>query len=148
MKAELFEAIYNLSNGTYLPIGGSTMGKTTAKVNDQIKEPVGSSADEIIQNVADEAAQILAGNDDPRIADYKDQIVTQVVHNKLANPHEGNFQTAIIDSALAESNQLFDMILNEDDGGCGVCASDFAGSVPEHILGTEKKKADGNSATC
>lgn len=32
---------------------------------------------------------------------------------------------------------VFDKILNEDDN-VGVCASDFAGFTPEHILGTKK----------
>lgn len=33
MKTELFEAVYNLSNDTYVPISHRTMGATTAKID-------------------------------------------------------------------------------------------------------------------
>lgn len=33
---------------------------------------------------------------------------------------------------------IFDKILNEDDCG-GVCAADFSGQIPEHILSSSKK---------
>lgn len=39
---------------------------------------------------------------------------------------------------------IFKQILKEDDSSTGVCASDFASSVPEHILGTKTDNKDKN----
>lgn len=36
---------------------------------------------------------------------------------------------------------IFDKILNEDDYG-GVCASDFSGFTPEHIINKKEEKED------
>lgn len=142
MKAELFEAIYNLSNGSYLPISGSTMGKTTAKIADKIKEPSGSSADEILSNVAEKAKEMVKDADIPE--ETKPQVVTQVVYNKMANPSEANFQKAILNTVIENKEEFFNKILEED-----CCAGDFAGFTPEHVLGAKKKEQDdGNAATC
>lgn len=142
MKAELFERIYSLSNDTQLPITGSTMGKTTAKINDRIEEPQGSSADEILRNVADEARAMVADADIPE--NTKPQVVTQVLYKKIADPSEANFQAAILDTVLENKEEFFDKILED------CCAGDFAGFTPEHIIGSKQKKQedDGNSSCC
>lgn len=143
MKTELFEAVYNLANDTYVPINQRTMGATTAKIDKQIEEPRGSSADEILKNVRDEAADLVARADIPDSS--KAQVITQVVYDKMSNPHNDNFQAAILDKVISENKKkLFNYLLED------CCAGDFAGFVPEHIIGEKQKKEqdDGNSSCC
>lgn len=143
MKTELFEAVYNLANDTYVPINQRTMGATTAKIDKQIGEPRGNSADEILKNVRDEAADLVARADIPDSS--KAQVITQVVYDKMSNPHNDNFQAAILDKVVSENKKkLFDYLLED------CCAGDFAGFVPEHIIGEKQKKEqdDGNSSCC
>lgn len=143
MKTELFEAVYNLANDTYVPINQRTMGATTAKIDKQIEEPIGNSADEILKNVRDEAADLVARADIPDSS--KAQVITQVVYDKMSNPHNDNFQAAILDKVVSENKKkLFDYLLED------CCAGDFAGFVPEHIIGEKQKKEqdDGNSSCC
>lgn len=124
MKSELFEAIYNFANNTYMPTKGRDMGVSTAKVNSQIKDPKGGSADEILNNVRDEASYLVDKLDVPN--EKKPQIVTQVVYDKMTSPSESKFQAAILDKVLEDC-----------------CAADFAGFVPEKVL----KKEDDESQT-
>lgn len=143
MKTELFEAVYNLANDTYVPINQRTMGATTAKIDKQIEEPRGDSADEILKNVRDEAADLVARADIPDSS--KAQVVTQVVYDKMSNPHNDNFQVAILDKVVSENKKkLFNYLLED------CCAGDFAGFVPEHTIGEKQKKEqdDGNSSCC
>lgn len=102
---QFFEKVYDMSNTT-LPISGRTMGKTTSYIDDRIKEPHGNTSDEIIQNIADDASEILsqkaATTDDQRLIDNADQIITQVVYDKMTHPSNAKFQKAIIDTALSE----------------------------------------------
>lgn len=143
MKTELFEAVYNLANDTYVPINQRTMGATTAKIDKQIEEPRGSSADEILKNVRDEAADLVARADIPDSS--KAQVVTQVVYDKMTEPYNDKFQAAILDKVITENKKkLFDYLLED------CCAGDFAGFVPEHIIGEKQKKEqdDGNSSCC
>ena len=143
MKTELFEAVYNLANDTYVPINQRTMGATTAKIDKQIEEPRGSSADEILKNVRDEAADLVARADIPDSS--KAQVITQVVYDKMSNPHNDNFQAAILDKVISENKKkLFNYLLED------CCAGDFAGFVPEHIISEKQKKEqdDGNSSCC
>ena len=143
MKTELFEAVYNLANDTYVPINQRTMGATTAKIDRQIGEPRGNSADEILKNVRDEAADLVARADIPDSS--KAQVITQVVYDKMSNPHNDNFQAAILDKVISENKKkLFNYLLED------CCAGDFAGFVPEHIIGEKQKKEqdDGNSSCC
>lgn len=143
MKTELFEAVYNLANDTYVPINQRTMGATTAKIDRQIGEPRGNSADEILKNVRDEAADLVARADIPDSS--KAQVITQVVYDKMTNPHNDNFQAAILDKVISENKKkLFNYLLED------CCAGDFAGFVPEHIIGEKQKKEqdDGNSSCC
>ena len=143
MKTELFEAVYNLANDTYVPINQRTMGATTAKIDKQIEEPRGSSADEILKNVRDEAADLVARANIPDSS--KAQVVTQVVYDKMTEPRNDNFQAAILDKVVSENKKKFFNYLLED-----CCAGDFAGFVPEHIIGEKQKKEqdDGNSSCC
>ena len=143
MKTELFEAVYNLANDTYVPINQRTMGATTAKIDKQIEEPRGSSADEILKNVRDEAADLVARANIPDSS--KAQVVTQVVYDKMTEPYNDKFQAAILDKVITENKKkLFDYLLED------CCAGDFAGFVPEHIIGEKQKKEqdDGNSSCC
>ena len=143
MKTKLFEAVYNLANDTYVPINQRTMGATTAKIDKQIEEPRGSSADEILKNVRDEAADLVARANIPDSS--KAQVVTQVVYDKMTEPRNDNFQAAILDKVVSENKKKFFNYLIED-----CCAGDFAGFVPEHIIGEKQKKEqdDGNSSCC
>lgn len=143
MKTELFEAVYNLANDTYVPINQRTMGATTAKIDKQIEEPRGSSADEILKNVRDEAADLVARANIPDSS--KAQVVTQVVYDKMTEPYNDKFQAAILDKVVSENKKKFFNYLIED-----CCAGDFAGFVPEHIIGEKQKKEqdDGNSSCC
>ncbi len=143
MKAELFERIYNLSNSTEMPIRCRTMGKTSAKVCAAVGEPRGSSADEILGNIAKDANEIASGiGVDENI---KSQVVTNVVYDKMTKPENSDYQKAILDTVLeSDEKVLFDKILEED-----VCAGDFSGFAPEHMLGDiQKKEDDGNSSSC
>lgn len=143
MKTELFEAVYNLSNDTYVPINQRTMGATTAKIDRQIEEPRGNTADEILKNVRDDAAEMLARADIPDSS--KAQVVTQVVYDKMTEPRNDKFQAAILDKVINENKKkLFDYLIED------CCAGDFAGFVPEHIIGEKQKKEqdDGNSSCC
>lgn len=143
MKTELFEAVYNLANDTYVPINQRTMGATTAKIDKQIEEPRGNSADEILKNVRDEAADLVARANIPDSS--KAQVVTQVVYDKMTEPYNDKFQAAILDKVITENKKkLFDYLLED------CCAGDFAGFVPEHIIGEKQKKEqdDGNSSCC
>lgn len=143
MKTELFEAVYNLANDTYVPINQRTMGATTAKIDRQIEEPRGKTADEILKNVRDEAADLVARADIPDSS--KAQVVTQVVYDKMTEPYNDKFQAAILDKVITENKKkLFDYLLED------CCAGDFAGFVPEHIIGEKQKKEqdDGNSSCC
>ena len=143
MKTELFEAVYNLANDTYVPINQRTMGATTAKIDKRIEEPRGDTADEILKNVRDDAAEMVARADIPDSS--KAQVVTQVVYDKMANPRNDKFQAAILDTVISENKKkLFDGLLED------CCAGDFAGFVPEHIIGEKQKKEqdDGNSSCC
>ena len=143
MKTELFEAVYNLANDTYVPINQRTMGATTAKIDRQIEEPRGNTADEILKNVRDEAADLVARADIPDSS--KAQVVTQVVYDKMTEPYNDKFQAAILDKVITENKKkLFDYLLED------CCAGDFAGFVPEHIIGEKQKKEqdDGNSSCC
>ena len=143
MKTKLFEAVYNLANDTYVPINQRTMGATTAKIDKQIEEPRGSSADEILKNVRDEAADLVARANIPDSS--KAQVVTQVVYDKMTEPYNDKFQAAILDKVITENKKkLFDYLLED------CCAGDFAGFVPEHIIGEKQKKEqdDGNSSCC
>lgn len=143
MKTELFEAVYNLANDTYVPINHRTMGATTAKIDKQIEEPRGDSADEILKNVRDEAADLVARADIPDSS--KAQVITQVVYDKMTEPYNDKFQAAILDKVITENKKkLFDYLLED------CCAGDFAGFVPEHIIGEKQKKEqdDGNSSCC
>lgn len=141
MKAELFERIYDLSNSTEMPVIGRTMGKTSACVAAKVREPHGSTADEILGNVAKDANEIASnmGVDE----DVKSQIVTNVLYDKMTKPENSDYQKAILDTVLENKKALFDKILED------VCAGDFSGFVPEHMLGDKKKKEDdGNSSVC
>ena len=143
MKTELFEAVYNLANDTYVPINQRTMGATTAKIDKRIEEPRGDTADEILKNVRDDAAEMVARADIPDSS--KAQVVTQVIYDKMANPRNDKFQAAILDTVISENKKkLFDDLLED------CCAGDFAGFVPEHIIGEKQKKEqdDGNSSCC
>ena len=140
MKAELFEAVYNLANGTYTPTEGRTMGATTAKIDRQINEPKGYTADEILKNVRDEAAELVARADIPDSS--KPQVVTQVLFDKISGSNSGKFQAAILDTVVESKKKLFDELLED------CCAGDFAGFVPERIVGDEKKKQDDGNASC
>ena len=143
MKTELFEAVYNLANDTYVPINQRTMGATTAKIDRQIEEPRGDTADEILKNVRDDAAEIVARADMPDSS--KAQVVTQVVYDKMTEPHNDRFQAAILDKVITENKKkLFDCLLED------CCAGDFSGFVPEHIICEKQKKEqdDGNSSCC
>lgn len=143
MKTELFEAVYNLANDTYVPVNHRTMGATTAKIDRRIEEPRGNTADEILKNVRDEAADLVARADIPDSS--KAQVITQVVYDKMSNPHNDNFQAAILDKVISENKKkLFNYLLED------CCAGDFAGFVPEHIIGEKQKKEqdDGNSSCC
>lgn len=140
MKAELFEAVYNLANGTYTPTEGRTMGATTAKIDRQIDEPKGDTADEILKNVRDEAAELVARADIPDSS--KPQVVTQVLFDKISGSNSSKFQAAILDTVVESRKKLFDELLED------CCAGDFAGFVPERIIGDEKKQDDGNSSCC
>ena len=143
MKTELFEAVYNLANDTYVPINQRTMGATTAKIDRQIEEPRGDTADEILKNVRDDAAEMAARADIPDFS--KAQVVTQVVYDKMTEPRNDRFQAAILDKVITENKKkLFDCLLED------CCAGDFAGFVPEHIIGEKQKKEqdDGNSSCC
>ena len=143
MKTELFEAVYNLANDTYVPINQRTMGATTAKIDKRIEEPRGNTADEILKNVRDDAAEMVARADIPDSS--KAQVVTQVIYDKMANPRNDKFQAAILDKVITENKKkLFDYLLED------CCAGDFAGFVPEHIIGEKQKKEqdDGNSSCC
>jgi uncharacterized membrane-anchored protein YjiN (DUF445 family) len=143
MKTELFEAVYNLANDTYVPINQRTMGATTAKIDRRIEEPRGDTADEILKNVRDDAAELVARADIPDSS--KAQVVTQVIYDKMANPYNDKFQAAILDTVISENKKNFFDGLLED-----CCAGDFAGFVPEHIIGEKQKKEqdDGNSSCC
>lgn len=143
MKTELFEAVYNLANDTYVPINQRSMGATTAKIDRQIDEPRGDTADEILKNVRDDAADLVARADIPESS--KAQVVTQVVYDKMTEPRNDKFQAAILDKVITESKKEFFDDLLED-----CCAGDFAGFVPEHIIGEKQKKEqdDGNSSCC
>lgn len=143
MKTELFEAVYNLANSTYVPINQRTMGATTAKIDRRIEEPRGDTADEILKNVRDDAAELVARADIPDSS--KAQVVTQVIYDKMANPRNDKFQAAILDTVISENKKKFFDGLLED-----CCAGDFAGFVPEHIIGEKQKKEqdDGNSSCC
>lgn len=143
MKTELFEAVYNLANDTYVPINQRTMGATTAKIDRRIEEPRGDTADEILKNVRDDAAELVARADIPDSS--KAQVVTQVIYDKMANPYNDKFQAAILDTVISENKKKFFDDLLED-----CCAGDFAGFVPEHIIGEKQKKEqdDGNSSCC
>lgn len=143
MKTELFEAVYNLANDTYVPISHRTMGATTAKIDRRIEEPRGGTADEILKNVRDDAAEMVASADIPDSS--KSQVITQVVYDKMTEPRNSNFQAAILDKVITENNKKFFDGLLED-----CCAGDFAGFVPEHIIGEKQKKEqdDGNSSCC
>lgn len=143
MKTELFEAVYNLANSTYVPINQRTMGATTAKIDRQIEEPRGDTADEILKNVRDDAADLVARADIPDSS--KAQVVTQVIYDKMAEPRNDKFQAAILDKVISENKKKFFDDLLED-----CCAGDFAGFVPEHIIGEKQKKEqdDGNSSCC
>lgn len=139
MKTELFEAVYNLANDTYVPINQRTMGATTAKIDRQIEEPRGNTADEILKNVRDDAAEMVARADIPDSS--KAQVVTQVVYDKMTEPYNDKFQAAILDKVITENKKkLFDYLLED-------CC---AGFVPEHIIGEKQKKEqdDGNSSCC
>ena len=143
MKTKLFEAVYNLANDTYVPINQRTMGATTAKIDRQIEEPRGNTADEILKNVRDDAAEMVARADIPDSS--KAQVVTQVVYDKMTEPYNDMFQAAILDKVITENKKkLFDYLLED------CCAGDFAGFVPEHIVGEKQKKEqdDGNSSCC
>ena len=143
MKTELFESVYNLANDTYVPINQRTMGATTAKIDRQIEEPRGNTADEILKNVRDDAAEMVARADIPDSS--KAQVVTQVVYDKMTEPYNDKFQAAILDKIITENKKkLFDYLLED------CCAGDFAGFVPEHIIGEKQKKEqdDGNSSCC
>lgn len=143
MKTKLFEAVYNLANDTYVPINQRIMGATTAKIDRQIEEPRGNTADEILKNVRDDAAEMVARADIPDSS--KAQVITQVVYDKMSNPHNDNFQAAILDKVISENKKkLFNYLLED------CCAGDFAGFVPEHIIGEKQKKEqdDGNSSCC
>ena len=110
MKTELFEAVYNLANDTYVPINQRTMGATTAKIDRQIEEPRGDTADEILKNVRDDAAEIVARADIPDSS--KAQVVTQVVYDKMTEPYNDKFQAAILDKVITENKKkLFDYLL-------------------------------------
>ena len=143
MKTELFEAVYNLANDTYVPINQRTMGATTAKIDRQIEEPRGDTADEILKNVRDDAAEMVASADIPDSS--KSQVITQVVYDKMTEPRNSNFQAAILDKVVSENKKKFFDGLLED-----CCAGDFEGFVPEHIIGETQKKEqdDGNSSCC
>ena len=143
MKTELFEAVYNLANSTYVPINQRTMGATTAKIGRQIEEPRGDTADEILKNVRDDAADLVARADIPDSS--KAQVVTQVIYDKMAEPRNDKFQAAILDKVISENKKKFFDDLLED-----CCAGDFAGFVPEHIISEKQKKEqdDGNSSCC
>jgi hypothetical protein len=140
MKAELFEAVYNLANGTYTPTEGRTMGATTAKIDRQINEPKGDTADEILKNVRDEAAELVARADIPDSS--KPQVVTQVLFDKINRSGNEKFQAAILDTVVESKKKFFDKLLED------CCAGDFAGFVPEKIIGDEKKKQDDGNASC
>lgn len=143
MKTELFEAVYNLANDTYVPINQRTMGATTAKIDRHIEEPRGNTADEILKNVRDDAAEMVARADIPDSS--KAQVVTQVVYDKMTEPRNDRFQAAILDKVITENKKkLFDYLLED------CCAGDFAGFVPEHITSEKQKKEqdDGNSSCC
>ena len=143
MNTELFETVYNLANDTYVPINQRTMGATTAKIDRQIEEPRGDTADEILKNVRDDAAEMVARADIPDSS--KAQVVTQVVYDKMTEPYNDKFQAAILDKVITENKKkLFDYLLED------CCAGDFAGFVPEHIIGEKQKKEqdDGNSSCC
>lgn len=143
MKTELFEAVYNLANDTYVPTNQRTMGATTAKIDRQIEEPRGNTADEILKNVRDDAAEMVARADIPDSS--KAQVVTQVVYDKMTEPYNDKFQAAILDKVITENKKkLFDYLLED------CCAGDFAGFVPEHIISEKQKKEqdDGNSSCC
>ena len=143
MKTELFEAVYNLANDTYVPINQRTMGATTAKIDRQIEEPRGDTADEILKNVRDDAAEIVARADIPDSS--KAQVITQVVYDKMTEPRNDKFQAAILDKVVSENKKKFFDGLLED-----CCAGDFSGFVPEHIISEKQKKEqdDGNSSCC
>ena len=143
MKTELFEAVYNLANDTYIPINQRTMGVTTAKIDRQIEEPRGDTVDEILKNVRDDAAEMVARADIPDSS--KAQVVTQVVYDKMTEPRNDRFQAAILDKVVSENKKKFFDGLLED-----CCAGDFEGFVPEHIIGEKQKKEqdDGNSSCC
>ena len=119
------------------------MGATTAKIDRRIEEPRGDTADEILKNVRDDAAEIVARADMPDSS--KAQVVTQVVYDKMAEPRNSNFQAAILDKVVSENKKKFFDGLLED-----CCAGDFSGFVPEHIIGEKQKKEqdDGNSSCC
>lgn len=140
MKAELFEAVYNLANGTYTPTEGRTMGATTAKIDRQINEPKGDTADEILKNVRDEAAELVARADIPDSS--KPQVVTQVLFDKISGSNSSKFQAAILDTVVESKKKFFDELLED------CCAGDFAGFVPEKIIGDEKKQDDSNASCC
>ena len=143
MKTELFEAVYNLANDTYVPINQRTMGATTAKIDRQIEEPRGDTADEILKNVRDDAAEIVARADIPDSS--KAQVITQVIYDKMTEPRNDRFQAAILDKVVSENKKkLFDDLLED------CCAGDFSGFVPEHIISEKQKKEqdDGNSSCC
>ena len=143
MKTELFEAVYNLANDTYVPINQRTMGASTAKIDRQIEEPRGDTADEILKNVRDDAAEMVARADIPDSS--KAQVVTQVVYDKMTEPYNDKFQAAILDKVITENKKkLFDCLLED------CCAGDFAGFVPEHTIDEKQKKEqdDGNSSCC
>lgn len=143
MRTELFETVYNLANDTYVPINHRTMGATTAKIDRQIEEPRGSTADEILKNVRDDAAEMVARADIPDSS--KAQVITQVVYDKMTEPRNDKFQAAILDKVINENKKkLFDYLIED------CCAGDFAGFVPEHFIGEKQKKEqdDGNSSCC
>ena len=100
---ERFLEQYNTAD-IILPIHQRIMGKTTADIDHMINEPEGNTSDEIIKNVADEAADALnkKAQQDASILQNADQIITQVVYDKMTQPENEKFQKAMIDAALSK----------------------------------------------
>ena len=93
-----------------------------------------------MKNVRDEAAELVARADIPDSS--KPQVVTQVLFDKISGSNSSKFQAAILDTVVESKKKLFDELLED------CCAGDFAGFVPEKIVGDEKKKQDDGNASC
>lgn len=102
---QFFEKVIDMT-GTKLPLTGRSMCRTTSIIDNNITEPIGDTADEIIKNVAEQATDAVEKRaieqDDERISDNAAQIVLQVVYDKMTAPRNAEFQQAIIDAALKE----------------------------------------------